>query len=507
MATYLENVTDIFPGSSDFDPDFTRIERMMRLRDNMYEQGARYIKNLYNSIFNSPMLRDENIKNRDAYLKTISESLNRVSGTDLSQIQNQQMAANLFTPILTDRNIAKDIAYTKSAQEQLKKVEALKNSTNADTHKQYWATGVKALNYQIDEFKNATAEKAMEMSTPTYTPNVPVLELAEKLYKDAGISVKEDNISGGYIWTKKNGDAVYPITKSFVEAMFNENPAIAEKIKTEAYVKRKDFIKQHATEFGGEDQAEAKYIQTVAATQLGLAQADVKNDETEVKKLQDKVDSWNKVIKSKGIVPGTQQAIDYAEDVNTLQAAEKALKFKKDRLSTFQMPVDFTPENMPRLRNQADILTENIMYEALSSQIARTLAFKDASLTAKVDQFSLARLRSELSHSVQSAIANQKHINSMILEGKKQANRERTLDIKQGYDLEKIKAREEAKKKNKLLTKKDKKNILNTLFGGLLGSENPEDSSVNQIQDQNIQNNNQDNKQNKEEEEVPLMPE
>ena len=412
MATFLPNVTDVFAGSSDFDPDFNRIERMLRLRSSMYQQGVKKVQGLYDSVFNSQMLRDQNIKTRDSYLKMIGDSLNTLSATDLSLPQNQETASSLFTPILTDQNISKDIAFTRNYYDQMSKAEKLKTSTDATTRKQYWSTGIKAMQYKAEEFKNADPSTALGMSSPTYIPKIDTLDMAEKMYKEAGISVKEDVIKGGYIFTKKNGESVYPISKSFVETMFSNDAGISDMLKIESYVKRKDFIKENATKFGGEDKAEQAYLQTVIQNGLAVSKDDLSASTTEVKKLQDKVDSWNTVIKTRGIIPDkdNKEYQQYLQDLENLEMAEKGLANKKDQLTGVNN-IDFN--NIDEARMMADNLITYSLYAKRTEELAKLLAFKGAEFTVKADPISLAQMHADLSLRNSQIMAQINHDNSL----------------------------------------------------------------------------------------------
>lgn len=396
MATFLPNVTDVFAGSSDFDPDFNRIERMLRLRSNMHQQGVKKVQSLYDSVFNSQMLRDQNVKTRDSYLKIIGDSLNTLSASDMSLQQNQETATNLFTPILTDQNISKDIAYTRNFYDQMSKAEKLNTSSDADTRKQYWSTGIKAMQYQAEEFKKADASSALGMASPTYIPKIDIQGIAEKLYEKSGISVKEDEINGGYIFTKKNGLAVFPITKSYVETMFANDPGISDMLKVESYVKRKDFMKQNATQYGGEDKAEQAYVQTIIKNGIAVSQDDLTVSTTEVKKLEDRVESWNKVIKTRGIIPDedNKEYQQYLQDIENLEMAKQGLKSKKNQLTGINS-ANF--DNIDEARIMADNLITYSLYAKRTEQIAYQLAFKGAEYTVKADPISLAQMHANLS--------------------------------------------------------------------------------------------------------------
>lgn len=394
MATFLPNVTDVFAGVSDFDPDFNRIERMLKIRENAYQQGAKKVKGLYDSVFNSQMLRGQNIKTRDAYLKTISETLNAISATDLSLPQNQETATQLFNPVLTDNNLTKDIAYTRNFYDEMGNAEKLRTSTDDATRKRYWNVGVKAMQYQAEEFKNADANTALGMSAPKYIQQIDMGALTEKMYKDAGISVKQDEFSGSYIFTKKNGDIALPVSKAYVESMLSSDPGIADMLRTKSYVKRKDFIAENSGRLGGADKAERLYLETIIKAGTAVSEEQTSENITEIKKLQDRIDSWNKKITTDGIVPGSDEHIKYLADLENLRGAEQGLKNKKNYITSSEN-IDFN--NIEELRQQADNLVTFSDYTMMANDLARQLAYKNSEFTIKSNPISLAHLRSDLS--------------------------------------------------------------------------------------------------------------
>ena len=396
MATFLPNVTDVFAGVSDFDPDFNRIERMLKIRENAYQQGAKKVKGLYDSVFNSQMLRDQNLKTRDAYLKTISETLNAISATDLSLPQNQETATQLFNPVLTDNNLTKDIAYTRSFYDEMGKADKLRTSTDDATRKRYWNVGIKAMQYQAEEFKNADANTALGMSAPKYVQQVDMSALTEKMYKDAGISVKQDEFSkdGSYIFTKKNGDIALPVSKAYVESMLSSDPGIADMLRIKSYVKRKDFIAENSGKLGGVDKAERTYLETIIKAGTEVSKEQIAENETEIKKLQDRMDSWNKTITTNGIVPGSDEHKKYLADLDNLRMAEQGLKNKKDHIAS---PENIDFNNIEELRQQADNLLTFSYYTEMANSIAQQLAYKNSEFTIKSNPIALAHLRSDLS--------------------------------------------------------------------------------------------------------------
>ena len=431
MATFLPNVTDVFAGPSQYTPDFNRIERQLKLRQNMYDQGAKQVKTLYDSIFNSALMRDGNIERRDSYLKTISESMNRLTATDLSLPQNVNTAEQLFTPLTTDADLVKDISFTKGYQNESQRAESFRNSNDIATRKRYWLEGMRAMQYQAEEFKNASNEEARSMSNVKYTPNVDMLSIAEKAYKEAGISVKEDRINGGYIWTKKNGDAVYPITQSYVNTLFSSDPGIKDMLRTKAYVNRKDFVAQNANKYGGKEQAEAFYIRDILEKAGKVTANQMQVDSQQLAELRARQEAWNKKITKDGVVPGSDDHKQYLADLEQLQMAEGTVQNNNNAIAP---PPTIDYNNINELRQQADAIVTYGNYSVMSNEIAKLLAFKDAELTVKADPLTMIQMRSDLT------LRNEK-----IMEGIRQANKVafEQMQIKAGKYRDKKKEEEE----------------------------------------------------------------
>lgn len=448
MATFIPGMTDVFPERLQFKPDWNRVERGLMLRSNAYNEGARKVRSLYESVFQSPMMRDGNIQRRDAYLKEISEGLKNVSALDLSILQNQQTAMQLFEPLQSDKQIVKDIMYTKNYFQEAGKAEQMRNSSNPETRRQYWETGMKYLQYKADEFKNADDETAMSMGNAKYIPNVDMVGLANKMYKDMGISVKQDVMTGGYIWTKKNGDLAVPLSQSMVNTMFANDPAIQDMMRAQAYVQRKDFIKANAGRFNGNEQAaEQEYINTVLGT-VGAQQKDqAVVDSDEVKDLRARKDAWNKIITERGIIPDSDEHKKYLEDLEKLKAAEAAATASRDHATAITTA---NPNNLDDLRAAADNAVVFANYTTTANKIATFLAYKDAESTAKSDPVYMAKLNSQLALN-----------RSLVMENVRQLNKIAFMDeqLKRGIKPG------GGGKNDKDLKKKATTNLLDNLFG------------------------------------------
>lgn len=448
MATFVQGVAPLSPKPVVFDLDFNYMERMLKMRQNMYNQGAAKVKNLYDSLFTSNMMRDDNIAKRDAYLKTISDSLKGVGGLDFSMGQNVQNATNYFQPILNDKYIPKDITYTKNYSTELSKADGYRTSSNGEEAKKYWEEGVKYLQYKAEEFKNASKEEALGMAAPKYVPNVDMLGMADKLYKDGKISVKQDIVNGGYIWTMKNGDLAYPITQTLVSTMFAQNPAIKEALKARAYVTRKDWVKNNAAKFGGDEiKAEEAYMETVITNVVNKNRLELYADDEEVNKLANEVASWEKVIKEGKLLQGSDDEKKYRAAVDKLKVASDLLVQKK---------IDMTAQELNDLgdvnamRSAVDSAVTMSSYNTLSYQIAKHLADKNKEIGIKVDPYAMSDHRYKQNVSLKEM---QAEINRQM-EEIRQTNRETMEDIRQGNRLEAIQQRENDRRTRPTTTKK-----------------------------------------------------
>jgi hypothetical protein len=393
MATFVQGVAPISYKPVVFDLDFAYMERMLKMRQNMYNKGAAKVKNLYDSLFSSSMLREDNIAKRDAYLKTISDSLKAVGGLDFSLGQNVENASKLFEPITNDEYVAKDIAYTKNYTSEISKAQRLKNSTNGEDRKQWWAEGVKALQYQAEEFKNASKDETLGMTAPRYVPQVDLLGMADKLYKEGKISVKKDIIKGGYIWTMKNGDIAYPVTQTMVSTMFAQDPAIKEAFRTQAYVRRKDYVKEHAAEFGGDEtKAEEAYMEEVITNTVNKNRLQLYAEDEEVSKLMDEVSEWQELDRQGRILKGSDDEKKYQAAVDKLRVAGDALAQKKIDMTVQEIN---NLDDVGAMRIAVDAAVTMDTYNTLSQQIAKHLADKNKEISIKADPQYLAELRAQ----------------------------------------------------------------------------------------------------------------
>lgn len=265
MATYLQGVTDYIPQLQPFQPDLNLYANVLQTKQTQYDTAYKSLNKIYGQYFYADLTRDPNIQRKDEILKNIDFNLTRVAGLDLSLDQNVAQATQVFKPFYEDNFIMKDMAWTKNYKAQRQRADGLKNSNDEKLRAQYWDTGVKAMDYMREEFKNSTDDESLGFGNVSYTNYVNTQKEALKLAKEAGLSIEsppEFSKDGRWVIKKTNGEVLKePLSKLF-EATLGSDPAIQAVYQTQAYVNRKDFAYANAAQFNGDQTAaEMKYLE------------------------------------------------------------------------------------------------------------------------------------------------------------------------------------------------------------------------------------------------------
>ena len=262
MATYLQGITDYIPQIQPFTPDYNFYSRTLQFKQSKHDAARQQLSNLYGSMLNAPMTREDNINARDKFFKTIEGDIKKLSGMDLSKNVNVQQGQMLFSQLTNNKNIVKDMVWTKHFQNQMARGKNLKNC--ADPEKcggSWWEGGDRYMSYKRQEFANATADDAMRMGMVDYVAQQDIMGKASKLAKDAGLSIEIDQLQGGYITTTKNGPLLQgPLSNLFMGSIAKDGKTL-DYFRAKAYVERKDFGMSNADQYGSVEAAEQFYIQ------------------------------------------------------------------------------------------------------------------------------------------------------------------------------------------------------------------------------------------------------
>lgn len=331
MATYVQGVTDYIPELQPFQPDFNMLANVLQTKQSRYDAAHKQLSSVYGTLLNSPMLREQNIEARDQFFKSIDQEIQRMSGIDLSLQQNQSAAMDVFKGLYEDKNVVKDMMWTKNYMNELKRADAFK--TCVDPKKcggSWWEGGVKVLNYKAQEFKNASAEDALNFADVSYVAAQDFTDDAIKLAKDSGFNVKFDQIKGDWIVTTKNGKEMIQPLADFYLSRYGNDGKIVEFYKTRAYLNRMDWVTANQSNYADVNEANMAYISNL----VQASKRTIDQGKNEAKEAADAAENKSKLIdktiKEQGYIPSMNWLDEWREDKAEVGTTQDTLKVYDD---------------------------------------------------------------------------------------------------------------------------------------------------------------------------------
>lgn len=399
MATYIQGLSDYVPQVQPFKPDFNFYQNVLQRKQQQYDVGFQQVSSIYNSILNAPMLRDGNVQKRDEFFKSAEMQIQRLSGVDLSLPQNVESAYGVFKPFYEDKNIINDISWTKKYQDELGKAESFRNCTDEKTcGGKYWDGGVRALNYRANEFREASDSEALGMRSPTYTPYKNVMKMATQSAKDSGLSVKYDEIQGGYIVTTKNGQKLEAPLMTYFMQTFGDDPEVQSFYQTKAYLLRKENPEaaQHILDKGLEDPKDSEDPKTMDAKistvtyekEASYIHQKTGEESNRLDVLLQKKAAMDKLITKKGIDPESNDGKDYIQLLEDIEA-QKRFTTKLGTTSDRANEVSVNNQQFgPNYDQMEGVIGQSLMLKDISAA-AHTLAYRDFEQTRVADPFAV----------------------------------------------------------------------------------------------------------------------
>ena len=404
MATYLQGVTDYIPEFQPFQPDLNFYANVMQTKQSQYDSNWKSLNKMYGQYFYADLTRDGNIKKKDELLKNMEFNLKRVSQLDLSLEQNVNQATQVFKPFYEDKNLMKDMAWTKNFNSQVGRAQALQGSAEEDRRKQFWDTGLRELQYKKDEFKAADDATAMSFGNVAYTPYVNSVELAQKIAKDAGLSIETVDFSPDQKWivTTKNGEKLRePLSKLF-EARLGSDPQVQAVYKTQAYVNRKDYAYSNAAQFNGDkNAAEMKYLENSFNILKEQNKQRYVSVQDRSKVYDTKIKEIEKSIANKTAAPTAEKTLkeyQQAKEINDkiLERVEKENnEFNKTSSSTPSTSTGFVNPygDINSLRYKVDAGMAGMLMSKDLNEAAEIFAYKDFKVNIKENPYKVLDIK------------------------------------------------------------------------------------------------------------------
>jgi hypothetical protein len=399
MATYLQGVTDYIPQFQPFQPDLNLYANVLQTKQTRYDSNYKSLNNIYGQYYYADLTRDNNIERKEELIKNIDFNLKRVSGLDLSLDQNVAQATQVFKPFYEDQYLMKDMAWTKNFNNQRGKAEGLKNAQDEKRRAQYWDTGVRALDYTKEEFKEIGDDGSLNFQNASYTPYVNVTKKAQEIAKEAGLSIETVDFSkdGRWVVTTKNGEQLTePLSKLF-EASLGSDPAIQAVYKTQAYVNRKDYAYSNAAQFGGDkNTAEMKYLEESYVMLKQQNEARYTQLQSNSSVYDNQIADIEKQIKNGTASPQAEQyllQLKQNKQINdgVLARVEKDNETLSEKQSTRETEGGFVNPygDVESLRWKVDNAMASILMEKDLDEAAEIFAYKDAKQSVEANPYAV----------------------------------------------------------------------------------------------------------------------
>lgn len=328
MATYIPGSKSFLPNYEPFTPDFKFLSNALDARTSKYETNYKQLNDLYGKVVYSDLSRPDTNQIRDQYANDLAPRLEQISGMDLSLAENVDAARGVFTPFFENDLIVSDIVHTNQFRQQMGFANRLLNSDKPEVRKKYWDVGVRAMEYQMQDFIEATPDQALQMPVPKYVQNVNLMDRSREILKESGLGEMESvqwTPDGRYIIKMTGGDPVAAPAYQILQDTLLDDPLVQRAYYTDAYVQMRDYVANAMDQnaFPTANAAKKAWAdQTIVAvqTQLGLQ---LEQSEKEMKTAEANAADWETYNNVYGIQPGSPEEVAMNQSTEQYQAAQQ----------------------------------------------------------------------------------------------------------------------------------------------------------------------------------------
>ena len=332
MATYVPGYQRYERETTPFTPDYKFMSAVLDTRQDRFDTNYKQLSDQYSKVVYADMSREDTIDARNQYTEQLIPRIEKLSGMDLSIRQNVDSAQSLFKPFYEDDLIVKDLVFTSQYKRNMQLAGSLKASASADERKKYWATGIQAMNYQMEDFKNDNRDDALKAGLPTYVENVDLETMSMKILKDAGFEDVEMDLpvkkGDPFIIRQKNGSLQVPGAYNFLMKTLMEDPKVIDAYRTSGFVSARNhaeigFKNGQYSSIGEGKNAWAQSTLEDLRARNEKANPILKNQFE--KALQAK-QNWERYEKEEGIIPDSDEHKAMLEAFEAFETSDEALK-------------------------------------------------------------------------------------------------------------------------------------------------------------------------------------
>jgi hypothetical protein len=340
MATYVPGAETYLPDIKSFTPDYKFLSAVLDVRTDKYNTNWKATNDLYNKIVYADLSRTDTKEQRDQYINQIAPSLEKISGMDLSMMQNVDSAKAVFAPFFEDDLIVTDIMHTSNYRKEMDYANRLMGNADDEMRGRYSVDGVKGLQYHMEDFINASPDKAMKMGLPKFIENANIMEMSQKILGEMKPPLKmkvdhyginpDKSINTDWIITEQNGNLVTGAALQYIQKALLDDPRIQRHYNNQAFVRGRDFAAEgmakgmFATKEEGQAAWASETINRINQQNEYYLKKDIKALET----AKDVNVRWDNYRTSNGVVPGSDDDKAMKGEMSSYEAMKAALDAK-----------------------------------------------------------------------------------------------------------------------------------------------------------------------------------
>lgn len=387
MATYVPGVETYLPDIKPFTPDYKFLSAVLDVRTDKYNTNWKATNDLYNKVVYADLSRADTKEQRDQYINQIAPSLEKISGMDLSMVQNADSAKAVFAPFFEDDLIVSDIMHTTNYRKETDYANRLIDSPDVEQRKKYNSDGVRSLQYQMEDFITAAPDKAMKMGLPQYVEGADLMSMAEKMLGEMKppLKIKRESPQGDWIITQQNGTLVIPAATAYLEKALMSDPRITRFYQNQAFVRSRDRAADGIArgEFGSVEQGQGVWAQEtidkITAQNEYYRKAEL-SKAAEGKTVEEK---WSNYQKTNGVVPGSDDEKAMSKELSAYERTKAALESREKIKELANEPV----KDLQTTLNKAYNLYSQATIGRDINQAAAVYASRDSEITIRENQF------------------------------------------------------------------------------------------------------------------------
>jgi len=304
MATYIPGIESYIPDYTPFQPDFKLTSMLMEKRQDRYDTNHKQLSDLYGSVVYADLSREDTREQRDYFAQQLTSQIKKISGTDLSLQQNVDAASGVFKPFLENKLIQEDIYRTNLYRSEMNKAQFFAQSSDPNQNDKFNELNLQALQFQMEDFVNASPEEAVNLARPEYVPSANLYKEALAYLQESGIEASDFTFTkdNKFIITQKNGALIEDVAFDRVRRAISKNPRIQRSYATQSYAKARMFAQKgvEAGKYATLNEGKTAWAESIISdinNKAALAEALLKGDVTKAKKL---AQTHQEYIKSKG---------------------------------------------------------------------------------------------------------------------------------------------------------------------------------------------------------------